>query len=666
MMDVSKIFGSSDEEIEDDVAVPDGNSSVSCGKRPGSSQPSDLYVSVDDYMGEEDGNDGSGDDGLSGLSVDFLNNFCREASRSFFDEYGLISHQLNSYNDFIDGGIQKLFDSFGDIVVEPDYDPSKKSEGGRRHASITFGKVTLEDPKFWTGEKAQDELKVMPRHARLQNMTYSSRMKVEVNLQVYVQELISSDKGKTGREKYVGKKVLSEEKKEIVIGRIPVMVRSKLCWLHKLNKNDCPFDLGGYFLIKGMEKVFIAQEERCPTRIWVTNKPGWSVQYMSVFRRKRIYVKLADPESGGGAKIITVYFLYQTFPIWILFFALGASSDKEIIEMIDLGVSDPGLVNILLATVDNANKKFEAFRKEGKAVEHLSSRLMTLKISPQESVEECIRNYLFPSLSGHKQKALFLAYMVKCLLLSYSGRRKCENKDDFRNKRLDLAGELLARELRVHIKHAQRRMVKTMQRDLSGDRSVQFIERYLDASIITNGLSRAFSTGSWCHPYQINERCHGVVANLRRTNPLQMMSDLRKTRQRVPYTGVTGDARFPNPSFWGKVCFLSTPDGENCGLVKNLAVTGLVSTKLIEVPLEKLASCGMEHLEDDTLQLSGKHKILVNGNWVGVCRDSSLFVKKLRNMRRNKQIDSKVFPSPSCAARFHAAISPFLHATRGC
>ncbi|KAL5981002.1 hypothetical protein ACLOJK_028922 [Asimina triloba] len=623
---------------------------------PGSSQLVDLDVSVDDYM-DEDENDGSGNNGLSGLSVDFLNNFCREASRSFFDEYGLISHQLNSYNDFIDGGIQKLFDSIGEVVVEPNYDPSKKSKDGRRHASITFGKVTLEDPKFWTGEKVQDELKVMPRHARLQNMTYSSRMKVEVNLQtaaisfsyspqnnqedkiedggqvnvrhfaylslfaclkVYVQELISSDKGKTGREKYVAKKVLSEEKKEIVIGRIPVMVRSKLCWIHKLNKNDCPFDLGGYFLIKGMEKVFIAQEERCPTRIWVTNKPGWSVQYMSVFRRKRIYVKLADPKSDGGAKIITVYFLYQTFPIWILFFALGASSDKEIIEMIDLGVGDSGVLNILLATVDDTNANFEAFCKEGKALEHISRRLMTSKSPPQESVEECIRNYLFPSLSGHKQKALFLAYMVKCLLLSYSGRRKCENKDDFRNKRLDLAGELLAREL----------------------------------------------------------RCHGVVAGLRRTDPLQMMSDLRKTRQHVPYTGVTGDARFPhsqdkrhdgfmavivyvveltavaacrNPSFWGKVCFLSTPDGENCGLVKNLAVTGLVSTKLIEVPLEKLASCGMEHLEDDTLQLSGNPKIFVNGNWVGVCRDSRLFVKKLRNMRRNKQIDSKVFPSPSCA-----------------
>nr|GLL19830.1 DNA-directed RNA polymerases IV and V subunit 2 [Ipomoea trifida] len=93
------------------------------------------------------------------------------------------------------------------------------------------------------------------------------------------------------------------------------------------------------------------------------------------------------------------------------------------------------------------------------------------------------------------------------------------------------------------------------------------------------------------------ERVSGVVANLRRTNPLQMTADMRKTRQQVSYTGKVGDARYPHPSHWGKVCFLSTPDGENCGLVKNLASLGLVSTNILESFLDKLFDCGMEKLE---------------------------------------------------------------------
>lgn len=262
-----------------------------------------------------------------------------------------------------------------------------------------------------------------------------------------------------------------------------------------------------------------------------------------------MYVKLAEPPKADGpcgVKIINIHFLYsQSIPIWIMFFALGASSDKEVCQMIGLDPKESSLVNIVLATISDADENCEDFRKQGKSLEFISEQIKKAKFPPEETIEECIDKYLFPNLASHKEKALFLGYMVKCLLLSYSGRRKCDNRDDFRNKRLELAGELLSRELWVHLKHAERRMIKAMQRDLYGDKSLQFIERYLDASIITNGLSRAFSTGSWSHPFKRMERCSGIVATLRRTNPLQMMADLRKTRQRVLYIGKTGDARFP-------------------------------------------------------------------------------------------------------------------------
>jgi DNA-directed RNA polymerase beta subunit len=45
------------------------------------------------------------------------------------------------------------------------------------------------------------------------------------------------------------------ETKQVSMGLLPVMVKSNLCWLHKLQESDCQFDFGGYFLIKGTEKV---------------------------------------------------------------------------------------------------------------------------------------------------------------------------------------------------------------------------------------------------------------------------------------------------------------------------------------------------------------------------------------------------------------------------
>ncbi|RVW95353.1 DNA-directed RNA polymerases IV and V subunit 2 [Vitis vinifera] len=74
--------------------------------------------------------------------------------------------------------------------------------------------------------------------------------------QVYTQKLVRSDKYKTGKDnKYVEKKVIFEDNRDILIGRIPVMVKSELCWMNGVERGDCEFDHGGYFLIKGAEKV---------------------------------------------------------------------------------------------------------------------------------------------------------------------------------------------------------------------------------------------------------------------------------------------------------------------------------------------------------------------------------------------------------------------------
>ncbi|KAG2700336.1 hypothetical protein I3843_07G225000 [Carya illinoinensis] len=576
------------------------------------------------------------------LDQEFLKRFCKKAAMSFFNEYGLISHQINSYNDFIENGLQKVFDSFGEIIVEPGFDPSKKGESEWRYASVRFGKVSLDQPSFWGGEKDND---MFPRHARLQNMTYSSKMKVKIHVQVYTQKLVRSDKFKTGKDQYIDRDVINEDNRDITIGRIPVMVKSELCRMKRAEKRDCEFDNGGYFLIKGAEKTFVAQEQLSMKRLWILNNQGWTVAYKSETKKNRLILKLVGiskiEDIKGGEKVLTVYFLSTEIPLWILFFALGVSSDREVMDLIDYDIEDASISNILFASIREADEKCGGFRRVKKALSYVDKLVKSTKFPPGESIEECFSKYLFPGLKVPKLKARFLGYMVKCLLQAYTGRRKCDNRDDFRNKRFDLAGELLERELRVHLAHARKRMAKVLQRDLYGERSVRPIEHYLDASIITNGLTRAFSTGAWSHPFKRMERISGVVATLGRTNPLQTLAEMRRTRQQVQYTGKVGDARYPHPSHWGRVCFLSTPDGENCGLVKNLAITGLVSTNILEPMTTIFFDCGMEELADDA-SVCRKYKVFLNGDWVGVCEDSISFVAELRNKRRQKLLPHQV------------------------
>lgn len=147
-----------------------------------------MDIDDDDDEFSDDDEEMTASDIIHDLGEPFLRDFTRKAATAFFDQYGLISHQINSFNDFIQHGIQEAFDSFDELKIEPGYDPSRKGDGEWKRARVRFEKVTLDKPQFWAGEKLAESgkgyLNLLPRHARLQNMTYSSRMKVSVYFQV--------------------------------------------------------------------------------------------------------------------------------------------------------------------------------------------------------------------------------------------------------------------------------------------------------------------------------------------------------------------------------------------------------------------------------------------------------------------------------------------------
>jgi len=150
----------------------------------GKEQSSAMDVELEGTLSVEDV-DFTGTPGPVDFNVASLERFCKEATRAFISENGLVSHQINSFNDFVSHGLQELIDSIGEITVEPDYDPSNK-DGAWKYASVKFCKVTLEEPVFMVenSDLAVQDLKLKPRHARLQKMTYSSRMNVEMTVQV--------------------------------------------------------------------------------------------------------------------------------------------------------------------------------------------------------------------------------------------------------------------------------------------------------------------------------------------------------------------------------------------------------------------------------------------------------------------------------------------------
>lgn len=99
-------------------------------------------------------------------------------------------------------------------------------------------------------------------------------------------------------------------------------------------------------------------------------------------------------------------------------------------------------------------------------------------------------------------------------------------------------------------------------------------------------------------------------------------------------------------SQWGMLCPSDTPEGEACGLVKNLALMTHITTDCEEKQLIRLAfNLGVEDCHSLCgLEISNKsnYLVFVNGNIVGMIRDQQNFTKTLKILRRKRYISEFV------------------------
>jgi len=587
----------------------------------------------------------------------------------------LVSHHLESYNIFINSGINKIFSENNPIrFIETESEESsneKRNEcllylGGKDGSRIYFGKPVIYDDNHTHY--------MYPNDARLRNMTYGTSIHYDVDVEFIY---------------YVGEErtVHVEQLSKIYLGNFPIMIQSNMCILNKLardvrfNMGECRNDFGGYFIINGKEKVIVPQETFADNTIYVKKNSkldiySYSAEIRSVsedaskpIRTTAVKLVSPSPNLSNNQIVVSVPNVRKPIPLFILMRALGVISDKAIIKTCLLDIKkNESYVDLFIPSVHDANKIFT----QETALDYIKFFTKRGTIS---GVIEILSDYFLPNVGemNFLEKAYFIGLMVNKLLKVYTKEEKPTDRDNFSFKRVELSGSLiydLFREYyliqkkdigrkideefyyhRGNYKEDEESEKTRKDKHKIKEKGARDVKRYTENSfidlimvnykqlfkdrIVETGFKKAFK-GNWGS--EAHTKRLGVIQDLNRLSWNTHISHLRKISLPLDASAKVVGPRLLNSSQWGLIDPIDTPDGGNIGLHKHLAISTHITIGSSTYPIIKWlrAHTSMELiLECSPEYLGNTSKIFVNGTWIGVIDKPLELVKMLKLYRRN-------------------------------
>ncbi len=541
--------------------------------------------------------------------------------KAFFEEKGLVRQHLDSYNEFVEHGLQKIIDEVKEIEIEVPEGPYKIRFGRIFIARETDNGV-IYGPYVTEVDGTRHE--IYPMEARLRNLTYAMPISVEM------MPIIG------GREM---------DKELVYIGDLPTMLKSKYCYLSSVSEDELirhgedPLDPGGYFIINGSERVIVALEDLAPNRILVDveTKGATPIYRAKIFSttvgfRARIEMRMKP----NGSLHVSMPGVPSEIPFVVLMRALGLESDKEIAEAVSLDKEVQSELEPSFEEAADVNTVEDALLFIGNRVAHGQVKSYRLQRAEQ-LMDQNFMPHIGRSSSKRIDKAYLLGEMATRIIELKLGRRKPDDKDHVKNKRLKLAGPLLADLFRIAFRNLCRDIKYQLERMGSRKRMIS-VSIAVRPGIITEKIQHALATGNW------GRGKVGITQLLDRTNLTSTYSHLRRLQSPLSRSQPNFEARDLHATHWGRLCPNETPEGANCGLVKNLALSASISIGVdSERVKHELYKRGVVPLSEagESLKINGA-KVFVNGVPVGYHENPERLVSELRRARRRGEISPEI------------------------
>ena len=510
--------------------------------------------------------------------------------KKYLEDHSLVESNITSFNNFINHRIQDIVDELTESLPKDDVE-------------IKLGKIKISRPNVIEADGSSHL--ITPAEARIRELTYSSPVNVEITI-------------KQGGQL---------ESHDVEIGRIPIIVKSEICNLSGMNKEDLiknyidPLEPGGYFIINGNERVIVMTEDLAENQPFIEKPKSSRGIMLRLFSKRgsyRIPISITDTDEG----ILEVNFSrFRNIPIIIILKALGLIKESEIAKYI--GKENDSLIVNLYEFTEIQNEK-DAMMKiaEQTALQGTEKEIL-------DRIKQRLDSYFLPHIGLKKEdrieKAITLCKFIKQFYVAKENPGNLTDKDHYANKRVRMSGDLLADLFRVNMNILLRDIQHTMQK-VQKRKKFYSIKTIAKSTLFTHRIESAIATGNW-----IGERS-GVTQNMDKTNYLAILSQLQRVSSMLPGEQENFLARTLHPTHYGRFCPVETPEGTEIGLRKNLAILAKISTRsnLENEDLMKiLINLGMKK----EIESQGTD-IFFNGRFIGYTADAQKLIYDLKKKRR--------------------------------
>lgn len=492
-----------------------------------------------------------------------MSNSAKTLIQKYFDSYSLVSSDIDSFDNFLEQGLQEIIEENRDI--EPTIIPH----------NIDEFKIRLD--KIWVGQPEITEAdgstrKIFPVEARLRKITYSAPVYMEVSAHI----------NGVQRESFTTQ-----------LGSVPIMLKSRYCHLSGLDREQLiqngedPDDPGGYFIVNGTERVLIKVEDLAANKFMVEKtKTGVSPYQGRLFSEQGSFKIPHNIEQLKDGVVYLSFTRVKRIPVVIVLKALGLVKDEDIMNSIaGTEMGDDVYINLL---------EFADIKTEDEALDYIAKKIgiTQAKDIRIERMKELLDKYLLPHIginsSDRKAKAINLSKLVKKFLMVSKNQLELDDKDHYMNKRVKMSGDLLADLFRVNLKVLVGDMLYNFQRIVKRGKfpSIKVVIR---DKLLTQRIYSSIATGNW-----IGGR-KGISQRIQRFNHLDTVSHLQRVVSPLSTSQENFEARELHCTHLGRLCPVETPEGTNIGLRKNLSLLAQISHDSDEKELMKsLKDCGLK------------------------------------------------------------------------